>query len=253
MELQLQLRHFKEVKSEAHSVYEQIRTNLPSALVETIVDRLVTDVTLDLHITKQEWIHCIGNHHVRKLLDDMNVPRQCRVDLFDMVDSDASGKITASELKHIIPLFNTPAQYVYTDLLACKFKVQAVQRHLYSTIEPRLIVMQNQVSSFNDRMLDIWKSLAENGANHRVAYPEKPESDVVEKTKSLSAKVCDAAEQRQPRVGPAPPCPVPLLAAADEDDMSLALKPSKSTAHAARHYRPIAANCRKHDRESIMP
>ena len=36
-----------------------------------IIDRLVTDTTLDLGITKNEWLQCVKNREVRGLLSEL--------------------------------------------------------------------------------------------------------------------------------------------------------------------------------------
>merc|ERR1712232_1200907 len=110
MELQLTLRRLAEIKEEAHPFYEAIRAVIPNEVVAMILDILVTDTTLDLGITKSEWLQCLPNKNVRRLLDELGIPPSFRADLFDIVDVDGSGTMMSSELQDILMIVKRPFQ-----------------------------------------------------------------------------------------------------------------------------------------------
>jgi len=145
MEIQMQLRGLSECREQNHRIYEEMRAVLPEDVVHTILDRLVTDTTLDLGITKMEWTQCLHNKEVRHLLDGLGVPAGlvCRKRLFDLVDIDGSGTVTSSELQEIMRLYRTPAQAL--ELAGCHLRVKEVQRHAQMKLGPQLTTLMKHV------------------------------------------------------------------------------------------------------------
>jgi len=136
MELQLMLRGLTDCRKENHAFYEEIRGVLPDDVLMAILDRLTTDTTLDLGLTKPEWFQCLRNSEVKKLLDGLGVPASSRKRLFDLVDIDDSGTVTSSELQEILRLYRTPAQAL--ELAGCHLRVREVQRHAQTKLRPEI-------------------------------------------------------------------------------------------------------------------
>merc|ERR1719183_2529674 len=98
MELQLQLRGLMEVRDGAHAFYTKIRGVLPQSAVDTVIDRLTCNTTLDLGLTKDEWNHCLQNPQVRGILDELGIEDELRKDIIEYFDTDGSGQVTTQEL-----------------------------------------------------------------------------------------------------------------------------------------------------------
>merc|ERR1712178_323497 len=73
MEVQMMLRQLKDLRPINHITYEHVRT-IPDEVLTRIIDRLVTDTTLDLNLTKTEWTQCLNNQEVKNLLDHFGIP-----------------------------------------------------------------------------------------------------------------------------------------------------------------------------------
>jgi hypothetical protein len=141
MELQLRLRHLADICHLGHRFYEEIRAHLPADLVHLILDLLVTDTTLDLGITKAEWLQCLPNKEVKKIMDALGIPRHIRKDLFDVIDIDGSGTVTSSELKEMLLLVKDPVNA--HEMAGCHFRVRDIQRQLQSRLEPQLSMIND--------------------------------------------------------------------------------------------------------------
>merc|ERR1712066_2655 len=112
---------------EGHTIYREIRAHLPDYLVATVLDRLVTDTTLELGITRSEWMQCLPNKEVRKLLDQLGIPRRSFKKLFDIIDIDGSGTVTSSELQETVWMMRDQS----LEIAGCHSRVRDVQRLLH--------------------------------------------------------------------------------------------------------------------------
>merc|ERR1712205_36839 len=103
MEVQLMLRQLKELRPINHVIYESVRT-IPDDILTRIMDRLVTDTTLDLNLSKTEWNQCLDNREVKYLLDHFGIPINLRKRLFDLLDVRDSGNVSSAELQELLRL-----------------------------------------------------------------------------------------------------------------------------------------------------
>merc|ERR1719161_2846730 len=99
MEVQLLLKRLSDVRTVTHKVYQKIRTNLPEDAVSVVIDQLTNNTTLDLDISKQEWLECLKNEEVASILDELQIPFDVRRDMVDVIDADGSGKVSTAELR----------------------------------------------------------------------------------------------------------------------------------------------------------
>lgn len=126
MEVQLMLRELKELRPINHKIYEHVRT-IPDEVLTRIMDRLVTDTTLDLNLSKTEWSQCLNNREVKHLLDHFGIPINLRKRLFELIDIRDNGHVSSSELQELLRLNRFPAQNL--EILACHLRVREVQRY----------------------------------------------------------------------------------------------------------------------------
>merc|ERR1719316_1462474 len=88
-----------EVRDGAHDFYAQIRGLHPPHVVTMIIDGLTVDETLDLGMRENEWLESLSNKQVQKLLDELEVPKDVRTNIFEVLDADNSGIVTSSQLR----------------------------------------------------------------------------------------------------------------------------------------------------------
>jgi len=136
MELQLQLRGLMEVRDAAHDFYAKIRAVLPQTALDTIIDRLTYNTMLDLGITGSEWIYCLKNPLVQKLLDELGVEDDVRYDIIECLDAEGSGVVTTTELHEGLLMCRDPPRA--HELLECRLKVREMQQWLHNTLKPEV-------------------------------------------------------------------------------------------------------------------
>jgi len=136
MELQFQLRGLMEVRDGAHDFYAKIRGVLPQSAVDTVIDRLTCNTTLDLGITKDEWNHCLGNPQVRAILDELGIDEELRKDIIEYFDSDGSGQVTTAELHAGLLMCRDPPRA--HELLEVRLKIREMQQWLRTRLKPEL-------------------------------------------------------------------------------------------------------------------
>lgn len=145
----MMLRELRRLRPMNHRIYETLRTIPDDALV-SILDRLVTDTTLDLGITKSEWLECLHNREVKALLDELGIPLNFRKRLFDLIDTDDSGTVTSSELQELLRSHRTPAQAL--ELAGCHLRVREVQRHAQNKLKPELLKLQKAIRRLQENL-----------------------------------------------------------------------------------------------------
>jgi len=126
MEVQLMLRDLKNLRPVDHKIYEHVRT-IPDEVLSRIMDRLVTDTTLDLNMSKLEWSQCLDNVEVKLLLDHFGISVNLRKRLFELIDCSDTGYVSSAELQELLRLQRVPAQSL--ELIACHLRVREVQRY----------------------------------------------------------------------------------------------------------------------------
>lgn len=143
MELQLQLSSMAQVRVEAHDFYAVIRSLLPPSVVTMIIDGLTVDSTLDLGMREDEWLESLDNRQIQKLLDELEVPRDVRMHIFEVLDADNSGIVTSSQLRE--GLLNCKAAARSMDLVDCKVTSHDIQTRLQVDVSPKLIKLESQM------------------------------------------------------------------------------------------------------------
>eukprot|EP00746_Dinoflagellata_sp_MGD_P156144 gnl/MRDRNA2_/MRDRNA2_85710_c0_seq1.p1 gnl/MRDRNA2_/MRDRNA2_85710_c0~~gnl/MRDRNA2_/MRDRNA2_85710_c0_seq1.p1 ORF type:complete len:926 (-),score=144.68 gnl/MRDRNA2_/MRDRNA2_85710_c0_seq1:21-2798(-) len=145
MELQLQLSSMAQVRVEAHDFYAVIRGLLPPSAVTMIIDGLTVGSTLDLGMREEEWLESLNNRQVQKLLDELEVPRDVRMHIFEVLDADNSGIVTSSQLRE--GLLNCKAAARSMDLVDCKVTAHDIQTRLQIDVSPKLSKLEAQMDS----------------------------------------------------------------------------------------------------------
>lgn len=141
MELQLQLTGLSEIRDATHGFYERIRSALPEEVVNLIIDQLTSNTTLDLDLTEEEWLECLKNPEVQKILAALNIPDRLATSAVEIFDSDGNGRVTTAELREGLTLCCDPLEY--GDIVDCKLKVRVMQQWLVNRIEPQLRLIQD--------------------------------------------------------------------------------------------------------------
>lgn len=144
MELQLSLRGFADVRDETHSFYKKIRAVLPEDAVSVVIDHLTNNTTLDLNITKSEWLECLKNAEVDAILNELRIPCVIRQDAIDIADADGSGVVSTAELKEGL-LLCCGDLAMSGGIVDCRLKVREIQQWLRNKIEPKLHIIQNML------------------------------------------------------------------------------------------------------------
>jgi hypothetical protein len=195
MELQLQLRGLMQVRDTAHDFYSKIRGILPEEVVQTIIDQLTMDMTLDLGITKLEWQQCMRNDKVMRLMDQLNVPIHVRNDLFDVIDSDGSGVVTSAELHEGLLLCRGPPSS--HDIVGCRLQVREVQQLLKNHIEPKTRIIHDQLVE-NKTNADLRKTTMKMGGKRLSEDCGPSRSDKI-RTRTLSTTHSNAGATKKVR------------------------------------------------------
>merc|ERR1711879_726114 len=126
-----------------------IRSILPESAVETIIDQLTTNSSLDLGITKLEWYDCLENPQVQYLLNMIGVEEEVFKDVFDCIDGDGSGIISTAELHEGLTVCRDPPRS--HELLECRLKVREMQLWLHNRLKPEI----NQIRRL---LVDLWSA-----------------------------------------------------------------------------------------------
>merc|ERR1712154_324952 len=137
-----------------HEFYAQIRSILPESAVETIIDQLTTNSSLDLGITKLEWYDCLENPQVQYLLNEIGVEEDVFKDVFDCIDGDGSGIISTAELHEGLTVCRDPPRS--HELLECRLKTREMQLWLHNRLKPEI----NQIRRL---LLDLWSAQSTHG------------------------------------------------------------------------------------------
>ena len=67
---------------------QQIRSDLPEAAVNTIIDHLTSSPSMDLDLTVDEWLECFKNLEVNELLGKLGVHKRVRIHARGCFDGD---------------------------------------------------------------------------------------------------------------------------------------------------------------------
>jgi len=188
----MQLHGLMEVRDAAHDFYAKIRGILPESAVDTVIDRLTCNTTLDLGITKSEWTHCLENPQVKKLLDELCVDEELRLDIIDCIDADGSGVVTTAELHEGLMMCRDPPRA--HELLEVRLKIREMQQWLRNRLKPEVQSIRRTIMAIDDNGVRLMTkdqrqeertgsngegssriSIGASGMSHRSSFPDEKE------------------------------------------------------------------------------